>query len=124
MVSIRSILLAGAALLTAASATPIISEPIVKRQSDDICGYGTQGIKQPTANSTIQQNEDSTTFEVVYCSGQYFKTSSLDISAFLHFPDSPNSGQLLVRNQQPDNQDAPAGYYSYRFNITIYPEDG
>ncbi|MCJ1331200.1 hypothetical protein MMC10_007888 [Thelotrema lepadinum] len=125
MVSIRSVLLAGVALLTTASAIPIIGEPIVKRQDDKLCGYETgQAIVEPAANSTIQQNEDSTTFEVIYCSGQYFKTYSIDASVFLHFPDSPNSGQLLVNNQQPDNLDTDAGFYSYRFNITIYPEDG
>ena len=126
MVSVRSILLAGAGLLTVAFASPVanVGQPKSKRQSDTLCGYGTQGIKQPAANSTIQQNEDSTTFEVVYCSGQYFKTSSIDGSVLLHYPGRADSGQLLVTSQAPDNQDAPSGYYSYRFNVTIYPEDG
>ncbi|KAI4147374.1 MAG: hypothetical protein LQ340_005588 [Diploschistes diacapsis] len=124
MVSFCSILLASAALLTAAFASPILSEPILAPRATTLCGEGSQGIKKPARNTTIQQQEDGTTFEVIYCSGQYFKTSSIDGSVWLHNPSSTKSGQLLVKDRTPDNKDAPAGFYSYRFNITIYPQDG
>ena len=87
-----------------------------------------QGIIQPVDGATITQvndgNYDSTTVEIVYCSGQYFKTRSIDASVFLTFPDSPNSGELLAKDIEPDNKDASAGFYSYRFNVTIAPSDG
>lgn len=69
-------------------------------------------------------NYGPTYVEVIYCSGQYFKTSSIDASVWLTFPDSPDSGELLVKDEKPDNKDASAGFYSYRFNVSIAPEDG
>jgi len=93
-----------------------------------LCTPEAQGIVVPADGATITQindgNYDSTTFEVVYCSGQYFKTSTIDASVLLTFPDSPDSDELLIKDQKPDNQDADAGFYSYRFNVTISPEDG
>ena len=127
MVSLRSLLLVASAALLPATvlASPLHFAEAIRRQDDGyLCGYGTQGLKKPADNDTIYQQEDSTTFEVVYCSGQYFKTSTIDASVWLSFPDSFQSGELLTKDQKPDNKDAPAGYYSYRFNVTIYPNDG
>ena len=96
--------------------------------SSPLCTPEAQGIIQPTNGATITQvndgNYDSTIVEIIYCSGQYFKTSSIDASVFLTFPDSPNSGELLAKDVEPDNKDASAGFYSYRFNVTIAPSNG
>lgn len=125
MVSTRSLLAASLALCAsivqaAPSATTTAASPL--------CTPEAQGIIQPVDGATITQvddgNYDSTTVEIVYCSGQYFKTRSIDASVFLTFPDSPNSGELLAKDIEPDNKDASAGFYSYRFNVTIAPSDG
>ena len=34
------------------------------------------------------------------------------------------SGQLLIKDQPPDDLDSDAGFYSYRFNASVYPSDG
>jgi len=31
---------------------------------------------------------------------------------------------LLAKDIPPDNEDAAAGFYSYRYNVTLCPEDG
>lgn len=63
--------------------------------------------------------------EIIYCSGAYFKTSSIEASALLSFPDSiALGGQVLVKDAKPDDLDAAAGFSSYRFNASIYPSDG
>ena len=61
---------------------------------------------------------------MIYCSGQYFETHSIDGSVLLTGTDSLTSGELLIKDQKPDNLDADAGFYSYRFNASISPEDG
>ena len=124
---IYSVLALGAVTL----AIPVTQLPQLKRQ-DTVCGYGIEGIKKPLNNATITYPENSDgdpfNFEVIYCSGQYFKTSSLSASLLLSNPangdNSLNSGMILVNNASPDNQDAPAGFYSYRLNVTMYPIDG
>ena len=121
----RSFLLAGAALFAAASASPLISEPVLDPRAKSVCGQlGDSGIKKPKNNATIHQTNDETTFEVIYCSGQYFKTSSQDASVWLSSGVGSQSGELWVKNQAPDNLDAVTGSYSYRLNVTLYPEDG
>jgi hypothetical protein len=125
MVSPRSLLAASFALCAsfvqaAPAATSTAAAPL--------CTPEHQGIIQPASGATITQvkndNGDGTTVQIVYCSGQYFKTSSIDASVFLTAPDSPDSGELLAKDVKPDNQDASAGFYSYRFNVTISPADG
>ena len=100
---------------------------VTQRQSSTVCGPGKVGIAEPANNAKIVQIKDGnfspTNVTIVYCSGQYFKTRTIDASALLTSPGA-TSGELLVKDVKPDNQDAPAGYYSYRFNATIYPEDG
>jgi hypothetical protein len=123
MVSARSLLAAGlavcASLVQAAPAAPAATP---------LCQPEHQGIIQPASGATITQikdsNSDGTTVEIVYCSGQYFKTSTIDASVLFTSPDSINGGVLLAKDVKPDNKDAAAGFYSYRFNVTISPEDG
>lgn len=93
-----------------------------------LCTPEAQGIVQPANGATVTQTQDSnydgTIVEIVYCSGQYFKTSTIDASVLLTLPGSPDSGQLLAKDVAPDNLDALAGFYSYRFNVTIAPISG
>lgn len=125
MISPRSLLATSlaisASLAWAAPTTTSAAQPICTPESD-------QGIVQPANSATITQINDGsfsgTTFEVLYCSEQYFKTSSVAASVLLNVPESPNNGELLVRDVAPDNLDASAGFYSYRFNVTISPSDG
>ena len=125
MVSTQSLLAAGLAICAsvvygAPAATTTAKSPL--------CTPEAQGIVKPKNGAKITQvndgNYDSTYVEVIYCSGQYFKTSSVDASVWLTSPGSPNSGGLLLKDVKPDNKDSSAGFYSYRFNVTIAPEDG
>ena len=121
-------LLSTAVLATAATLfSTTFAAPTISRRDDYLCGYGTEGIKLPTANTTIYQTADDdlscTSVEIVYCSGQYFKTSSLDATVWLS-PPGQQSGEILAKNVAPDDSDAPAGYYSYRFNVSICPTSG
>ena len=125
MLSTQSLLAASLALCAStaqASPTPATSA------AGPLCTPEAQGIIQPMNGATITQvndgNYDSTTVQVIYCSGQYFETSSIDASIFLTFPDSPSSGELLAKAIKPDNKDASAGFYSYRINVTVSPSDG
>lgn len=110
-----------------ANATPIASPAHVARQSDPFCSGQSPGIYEPADGSTINQvmddDYDCTTVEFLYCSGQYDKTRSIDTSIWLSASGAA-SGQLLAKDVQPDNDDAAAGFYSYRYNVTICPEDG
>lgn len=125
MVSTRSLLVAGLALC--ASIVQAAPSTTTKTASP-LCTPEAQGIVKPKNGAKITQiddgNYDSTYVTLVYCSGQYFKTSSIDASVWLTSPGSPNSGELLLKDIKPDNKDSSAGFYSYRFNITIAPEDG
>lgn len=90
------------------------------RQSPSTCGVEhAPAIVQPADGFDIT----SPTFTVIYCSGEYFKTSTIDASAWLTSPGA-SGGMLLVKDIAPNNEDAPAGYYSYRFNVTIPVIDG
>lgn len=31
---------------------------------------------------------------------------------------------LLIKDQEPDNEESSAGFDSYRFNVTLQPENG
>lgn len=117
---------------TALTAPPVpaFSSSLSRRQDDSLCGTATRvGIIQPANDDsfTFSESADSGTIEVVYCSGQYFKTSSLDASVWLSSRNPSTNGnerdygQLMIHNQEPDNQDSAAGYYSYRMNVTLYP---
>lgn len=122
MVSTLSILTAG----LAACASLIQAAPTAR--DAPLCPPEHMGIMQPANGATITQtrdgNLDGTTVEVVYCSGAYYKTSSLDASALFSFPDTLNVGSILAKNIKPDNKDASAGFYSYRFNVTFIPNSG
>lgn len=119
MVSFSSFVSSALVVLCATATT--LSKPVVSRQSDTVCGTAQHvGIVQPANGAVITTSN----IPIVYCSGQYFKTSSIDASALLSLPGQFDSGELLVKDIKPDNQDVPAGYYSYRFNATIPEEDG
>ncbi|KAG9231603.1 hypothetical protein BJ875DRAFT_469040 [Amylocarpus encephaloides] len=85
-------------------------------------------VVSPTQGSTITQLKttslDPTNIEIIYCSGQYFKTRTVDISVWLTRPEHINGGVLLAKGVHPDNKDAQAGFSSYRFNVTIAPWGG
>lgn len=141
MVSIRSVVIAALALLplidassTTSSKTSKLSTKSTSKTTSTsaaatpLCSQEAQGILVPQPGATIVQTNDGNYgpnyFTVVYCSGAYYKTSSIDGSVWLTFPDEPTSGQLLIKDEKPDNKDAHAAFYSYRFNVTLYPEDG
>jgi hypothetical protein len=107
-----------------ALASAVTASPIVVARDDPLC-YQKTGIQQPTAGTSIplSQNSNGVNVTVIYCSGQYFKTRSLDLSVGLSQPGSP-SGELLAKGVQPDNKDAQGGFYSYRFDVTILPNSG
>ena len=66
-----------------------------------------------------------TNVSILYCSGQYFKTSSIDLSVWLSSADNGvTGGELLAKDVKPDNRDAAPGFYSYGLNVTILPVDG
>jgi len=119
---------AAATLFAAAITNAIPVEPAtIEDRATPACAPGRQALLLPKAGSTIDQyndgNYDCTMFEVLYCSGQYFKTRSINVDLLLSFP-GQTSGQLLEIGQTPTSGTAPAGYYGYRFNATICPEDG
>jgi len=122
MVSPLSILSAGLAVCAS------LAQAAPTARDTPLCPPEHQGIIQPANGATITQvrdsNLDGTTVEVVYCSGAYFKISSLDASALFSFPDTLNVGSILAKNVKPDNKDAAAGFYSYRFNVTFTPNSG
>lgn len=123
LAALRTCVLA-ATMATAALASII---PPQARADGQACGYGTQGLKQPAEGSTVVLHDQDSTgadIEVLYCSGAYSKISSESVSVWLANSAGSNSGQLLAQNIKPDNKDAPSGYFSYRFNVTVSPQDG
>ena len=128
MVSAKIIFATGAALLaTTASAAATVAKSHFIRDSDTICGTEpVPGIRQPANGTTItytteeQENLDGATFEIIYCSGDYDKTASLNVTALL----GTTSSGLILGSARPNSDAAPAGFYGYIFNVTVYPEDG
>jgi len=117
----------------AASAPAIVHGPInplVARQTSTtttppFCS-GKTGLYSPTEGAVLAQNVTDygcNNVTVLYCSGQYYKTRSIDTSVWLSSPGG-TSGQLLAQDVTPDDADAAAGYSSYRYNVTICPLDG
>ncbi|KAF2723495.1 hypothetical protein K431DRAFT_301746 [Polychaeton citri CBS 116435] len=107
--------------------------PIQARQSNESqppCTYGNFGLKKPEVGTVITQiddgNYDGTTFEVLYCSSQYFKTRSISATIGLGWPDSYTSGGQILGTPglSPTDDAADAGYYGYRVNVTVYPLSG
>jgi hypothetical protein len=130
MIAFLSLLTTSFALLTTVCALPSFSSGVVERQSDTACGTATNvGILEPKDGTNFSfDSSGPANISILYCSGQYFKTSTIDASVWLaprtaYSLSAPNSayGQLMVKNAEPDNQDVPAGYYSYRLNATVYP---
>lgn len=108
-------------LLALAAAASVLGAVVPQPRADSkICGYGKQGIKSPKPGATITLDPEyhTSTFEVVYCSGQFFKTNSKTASVWVAPSQDSASGQLLAGPVTPDNKDTDAGYYSYRFNAT------
>lgn len=128
MVSAKTLFATGAALLaTIASATPTVGKIHSIRDSDTPCGSEpVPGFLKPTNGTTItytaeeQENYDGATFEIIYCSGQYYKTSSLNVKVLL----GPTSGGEVLGSADPTVGAADDGFYGYIFNVTVYPEDG
>ena len=122
------------ALFTAlAAAAPALHQPynpLVSRQTSNtttpFCSGKAAGLYSPTEGAVLTQyitDYACNNFTVLYCSGQYFKTSSIDTSVWLSSAGNDN-GMLLAKDVAPDNQDAQAGFYSYRYNVTICPISG
>jgi len=122
-------------LATITTAIPTLHAPgLIVRQATNttspFCYQKPPGIYSPSSNAILTQDISSYTcnnFTLLYCSGQYFKTSSLSTSVGLS-PSSNginiNSGELLAKDVKADNADAQAGFYSYRYNVTICPVEG
>lgn len=114
-----------AALLVAAPirAAPLEHSSLQPRAIE--CGYDNFGLHEPANNSVITQHNDGncTTFEVLYCSAQYFKTRSLSVDVLLSGSGPETfSNQILVKDATPNNPDS--GYYGYLLNATICPFNG
>lgn len=108
-------------------ATSTFSHRALRRDST-LCGQGQHpGILKPTANETLVVSwEDQLNLEyvleIVYCSDAYFKTSSLNVTAWLGF-NGGSGGELLASGISPDYSVADGGFYGYRFNVTLTPID-
>lgn len=137
MVSFNIIFTSATILVAAAvNALPTGDTNNIRRQDEDGTVCGTEpvpGIKSPVNGSTItytaaEQNDyDGHTFEVIYCSGQYFKTASLYVDTWLGGSGPSSDGtyaEALALNTKPDDGAASAGFYGYRYNVTVYPENG
>lgn len=125
--------IAFAALATAMPTTPIphLSTRQETNTTTPFCYQKSPGIYSPAPDAVITQSTSNyacTNVTILYCSGQYFKTSSLDTSVGLSqlYAGGPGiaSGQLLAKNVKPDDADAQAGFASYRYNVTICPGGG
>jgi hypothetical protein len=101
--------------------------------ADPFCFQKSAGIYSPTNGQTLSQKPNDSgcnNFEILYCSGQYFKSRSVDASAWLSSAayrsgnDPITAGVLLTKGVYPDNKDAESGYSSYRFNVSICAGDG
>ncbi|GAB7342347.1 hypothetical protein MBLNU457_g0569t1 [Dothideomycetes sp. NU457] len=122
------------AVLATAIPTNPISTLSARQESNTttpFCYQKSPGIYSPASGAIITQNTstyDCTNITILYCSGQYFKTSSIDTSVGLSqiYAGGPGiaSGQLLAKDVKPDNADAQAGYASYRYNVTLCPGGG
>jgi len=127
-------ILSTVAFAVLATAMPTIQDLKIRQVSNEtepFCYQKTPGIYSPTEGAILTQDTSDyncNNFTILYCSGQYFKTSSLDTSVGL----SPsyngvvdiNSGELLAKGVKPDDRDAQAGFSSYRYNVTICPVQG
>lgn len=122
-----------AVLATALPTTQVsrLSPRQVSNTTAPFCSQKSPGIYSPASGAIITQSTTAyscTNITVLYCSGQYFKTSSIDTSVALSqiYAGGPGitSGQLLAKDVRPDNADASAGVYSYRYNVTICPGGG
>lgn len=112
MYSLSSRFIGGIALLSVVTASS--ANTISLRQSPSTCGVGNApAIVQPSNGVNIT----SPTFQIVYCSGAYDKTRTIDASVWLTSPGS-ESGQLLVKDMTTNDGD------TYTFNATITPADG
>ena len=132
MVSIQTFIAVGSAILaaatTASAAYPAARINAVKRV-ENICGtMPAPGIRKPAEGDTIiytaeqQKNYDPAIFEVIYCSGDYFKTASLNATALLG--DSTSTGMIIGSASNPTPGVASAGYYGYVFNVSVGPISG
>ena len=132
MVSLHTILAAGTIVLAAlAHASPT---PTPVRRADSVCGtQPAPGIRQPANGTKItwtaaeQANSDGHAIEIVYCSGEYFKTSSVNVTVLLGAAGTGSgagtSGQILG-SATPTGGAASSGYYGYVFNMTVEPASG
>ncbi|KAF1991423.1 hypothetical protein K402DRAFT_450359 [Aulographum hederae CBS 113979] len=96
-----------------------------------LCAYGDFGFKSPAPNTTITQLDDGTysgtSFEILFCSNQYFKTRSVGLTVGLSSVGRVDKGgMVLALDYRPsgDGKVAGAGFYGYLFNVTIYPISG
>jgi hypothetical protein len=118
-------------LATVATAFPTNTPSLSRRDSNVTCSESTPaGIYEPANGATLSQyitDSSCNNFTIFYCSDQYDKTASLTASVWLTDNNGGydiTSGTLLAQGVEPDNQDSVAGWYSYRFNVSICPMDG
>ncbi|KAK5115802.1 hypothetical protein LTR85_009396 [Meristemomyces frigidus] len=126
------ITLSTALLASLAAALPAASHISTRETSttEPFCYQKSEGIYEPANGATITQDtatDSCTDVTILYCSGQYDKTSSLSASVWLSTnaqPDIASGGEILALDVSPDNQNTTAGYYSYYFTTSICPSDG
>ena len=136
MVSLTSLLITGTLVLgTLAHADPALT---LVRRADPVCGDGNSlpapGIRQPANGSTItwtaaeQANFEGHAIEIVYCSGEYFKTRSVNATVLLGRTTTPAGGigptGEILGSATPTGGAAPGGFYGYVFNVTVWPSNG
>ena len=125
MVSSKTLFATGAALLaTISSATATIAKVYSIRDSDTPCGYEpTPGIRKPIDGMTFPYTSDDTdgiNIEIIYCSSDYFKTSSINVTVLLS---TESYSGMIIGFAEPNSDAAPDGFFGYIFNVTVYPSD-
>ena len=99
-------------------------------RADTPCGRQASGsILSPANGTTIVYTAEASegySLPIIYCSGEYFKTSSINVTAILTTGDASTplrTGEILGSAEPSDGAAAP-GYYGYVFNVAIYSTDG
>ena len=134
MVSFSTLLSAGGLAFAAlAAAQPTVMST---RRADTSCGplpdLPTPGIRKPANDTTFTYPSEEVdrfrriNIKIIYCSGEYFKTSSLNATALLRDGGGLGSGSggMVLGWATPRDDAADGSYYGYIFNVTIGPLNG
>ncbi|CEH11986.1 hypothetical protein CBOM_07373 [Ceraceosorus bombacis] len=94
-----------------------------RRATQPKCGIDDYRFKflRPAVNAALEQGEE---FEVIYCSGAYFKISSIEATLFLEQSYRTNLQHIytLAEHVKPVAGESDAGYSAYHFKARIPKE--